>query len=335
MGGHSVSSVEMGILAEAAMLIPGVVRVGALRVPVFGVFAAVGLVGALWLSQRTAKAAGVDSEKLWDAGMFAVVAAFVVSRVLVIAMDLRAFMAYPLLVLSLPSLTYGGIALTGVLTWLWLRWKRLRVLSVLDAWAPCAMVLWAALSLGHFVEGTDAGMPTKMPWGVVTAGDSVLGKVHPVQIYALVVAVVFYYWLLKKLQHRRYEGQVAISALVMGGMAAFFLDMLRQPLESTGNAWLDPAQWVALICVSTGLVMLKLLYRPLPPPTREEVAQILEDFAESRTKAYEHEIVEYARFTDPLLVDVQEKVIGLFGRMSQQQKEEMLQQARRLRESAR
>src|SRR5271155_3295862 len=102
------------IFLLAAMLIPGVVRVGVLRIPVFGVFAAAGLIGALWLSQRTAKPAGVDANKLWDAGMFAVVAAFVVSRVLVVAMDVRAFVAYPLLVLSLPSLTYGGIVLTGM-----------------------------------------------------------------------------------------------------------------------------------------------------------------------------------------------------------------------------
>jgi phosphatidylglycerol:prolipoprotein diacylglycerol transferase len=236
-------------LQTVAVLLPGVVRVGALRVPVFGMFAAVGLVGALWLSQRTARIAGVDADKLWDAGMFAVVAALVVSRVLVIAMDVRAFLAYPLLVLSLPSLTYGGIALTAVLVWLWLRWKKLPVLRVMDAWAPCAMVLWAALSLGHFIEGTDAGMPTKLPWGVVTPGDSVLGKVHPVQIYALIVAVVLGVVLLKMLTKAPRVGMVASAALVAGSVASFGLDMLRQPVESMGDAWLDPAQWVAIVAV--------------------------------------------------------------------------------------
>jgi phosphatidylglycerol:prolipoprotein diacylglycerol transferase len=246
----------MRIVAEAAMLIPGVVRVGALRVPVFGVFAAVGLVGALWLSQRTAKATGVDAEKLWDAGMFAVAAAFVVSRMLLIAMDLRAFVAYPLLVLSLPSLTYGGIVLTGVMLWLWLRWKKLPLLRVMDAWAPCAMVLWAALSLGHFIEGTDAGMPTRLPWGVVTPGDSVLGKVHPVQLYALLVAVVLCVWLLKVLVKARRVGMVASVALMAGGVASFGLGMLRQPVESMGDAWLDPAQWMALVAAVMGVLIL-------------------------------------------------------------------------------
>jgi phosphatidylglycerol:prolipoprotein diacylglycerol transferase len=245
----------MAELQTIAILIPGVVQVGALRVPVFGVFAALGLVGALWLSQRTAKAAGVDADKLWNAGIFAVATALVVSRVLVIAMDVRAFLAYPLLVLSLPSLTYGGIALTGVLMWLWLRWKKLPVLRVMDAWAPCAMVLWAALSLGHFIEGTDAGMPTKLPWGVVTPGDSVLGKVHPVQIYALIVAVVLGVVLLKMLTKAPRVGMVASAALVAGSVASFGLDMLRQPVESMGDAWLDPAQWVAIVAVVMGILI--------------------------------------------------------------------------------
>lgn len=251
-----------------AMLIPGVVRVGALRVPVFGVFAAVGLVGALWLSQRTARAAGVDADKLWDAGMFAVVAAFVVSRVLVVAMDVRAFMAYPLLVLSLPSLTYGGMALTSVLVWLWLRWKKLPVLRVMDAWAPCAMVLWAALSLGHFVEGTDAGMPTKLPWGVVTPGDTVLGKVHPVQLYMLGAAIWLLVWSLRMLSRQHDAGIVAGRVLQDAGILYFFLDMLAQPTDVSGGLWLDPGQIVALACYITGMAW-KSRWLILNPPRME------------------------------------------------------------------
>jgi phosphatidylglycerol:prolipoprotein diacylglycerol transferase len=243
----------MTLLMDVAMAMPGVVRVGALRVPVFGVFAAVGLVAALWLSQRTAKAAGVDANKLWDAGMFAVATAFVVSRVLLVVMDVRAFLVYPLLVLSLPSLTYGGIAITGVLVWWWLRWKKMPVLRVMDAWAPCAMVLWAALSVGHFVEGTDAGMPTKMPWGVVTAGDHVLGKVHPVQLYMLGAAIYLLVRSMQLLQRSHDAGVVAGRVLRDAGILYFFLDMFAQPTDAIGGVWIDPGQVVALLCFATGM----------------------------------------------------------------------------------
>jgi len=248
--------VMMFSVQSAAVVLPGFLRLGRWHLPVYGIFAAVGLVAALWLSQRTAKLVGIPAEKLWDAGMFAVIAAFVASRVLLVAMDFRAFLRFPVLVLALPSLTYSGMFLTGVLVWIYLRWKKLPVLDVLDAWAPCAAVLAAVLSLGHYVEGTDAGMPTRLPWGVVTPGDTVLGNVHPVEIYALIAALAMCEVLLIRLKRRQRPGQVAGIALVAGGAISFLLDMLRQPLDTFGGAWLDPSQWVALGAVLVGVGIL-------------------------------------------------------------------------------
>jgi len=246
----------VGLVQVAALAVPGFLRLGRWQVPVYGIFAAAGLIAALWLSQRTAKLVGIDEDKLWDAGMFALVAAFVASRVLLVAMDLKAFLAYPVLVLALPSLTYGGMALTAGLAWIYLRGKKLPVLDVMDAWAPCAAVLAAVLSLGHFIEGTDAGMPTRLPWGVVTPGDSVLGRVHPVELYAMVAALGICEWTLIRLKRRTGAGEVAGSALVAGGVVSFLLDMVRQPLDTFGGVWLDPSQWVALAAIVAGVWML-------------------------------------------------------------------------------
>ena len=244
-----------------ALAIPGFLRLGRWHLPVYGIFAAAGLVAALGISQRTAKLVGISAEKLWDAGMFAVVAAFVASRLL-LAMDFHAFLRFPVLLLALPSLTYSGMLLTGVLVWIYLRVKKLPVLDVMDAWAPCAAVLAAVLSLGHYVEGTDAGMPTRLPWGVVTPGDSVLGRVHPVEIYALIAALAMCEVLLIRLKRRQRAGQVAGLALAAGGAISFLLDMLRQPVDSVGGGWLDPSQWVGLAAMVVGVGILVFAQSP-------------------------------------------------------------------------
>jgi phosphatidylglycerol:prolipoprotein diacylglycerol transferase len=240
-------------LRVAAVVLPGYFRVGRWHVPVFGLFAAAGVVGALWLSQRTAKLARLDADKLWDAGMMAVLVAFVASRVLLVAENWPAFVRFPVLVLAQPSLTYGGMVVTAALVVLYLRRKKIPVLGAMDAWAPCAAVFAAIWSLGHFVEGTDAGMPTGMPWGVRTPGDTVLGRVQPVQLYALLAALGMCELLLIRLKRRKRVGEVAAMALVAGGAIAFLLDMLGQPLETFGMAWLDPGQWIALGCVVVGV----------------------------------------------------------------------------------
>ena len=239
----------MCVFHALAMLTPGFFRWGGLHIPIYGAFAAAGLTAALWLSQRTARWVQIPAERMWDAGVVAVSAALVFSRALLVMQDPRAFLRYPLLVLSLHSLTYGGLLLTALLTWSYLRWKRLAVLDVLDAWAPCAALLGAALQLGDFAAGADAGMPTSLPWGV-TRGAMM---VQPVELLGAGGAAVLGCVLLWRLRGREQEGQVAGLALGFGGLMSFLLDMLRQPSGSDAGAWLEPSQWAALAAMLAGV----------------------------------------------------------------------------------
>jgi len=266
----------------------------------------------------------------------------VASRVLLVVMDLKAFMAYPVLVLVLPSLTYGGMAITAGLVWIYLRGKKLPVLDVLDAWAPCAALLAAVLSLGHFIEGTDAGMPTRLPWGVVTPGDTVLGRVHPVEVYEMVLALAMCWVLLGVLGFRRRAGEAVGLALLVGGVISFGLDMLRQPLDTFGGAWLDPGQWVALGAVVVGVGILAYAEKPSvqhyeESPTGEEVAAMLESMVAGTAKPYDHEKIEYGRFQNPVLLELKQCWPDLWegphrGGISQEESDRiMLDYVRRLR----
>jgi len=229
---------------------------------------------AMLLSLRTARLVGLPSDWVWNAGLAAVLSAFFVSRLLLIVVSPHSFLERPLLVLALPSLTLPGVCVTVLLLFAYLRWKRLPVLTVLDAWAPCTMVVWLALSLGHFIEGTDAGMPTHLPWGILTPGDTILGKVQPVQIYAALISICLTLRLLWLLPQRSFDGAIAGRALVAGGVASFLLDFLRQPYETYGESWLDPSQYVALVLVLIG-AMLFAWRKPLnvlqPQPEPETV----------------------------------------------------------------
>ncbi|QMV18686.1 hypothetical protein GOB94_08345 [Granulicella sp. 5B5] len=262
-------------------LVPGVVRVGHIRVSVFGFIAAAGLIAAIWLSQYAARWAGVAAQKLWDAGVFAVLAAFVSSRAVLVAGDPNAFLHYPLLVLSLPSLTYGGVGLTAVAVLVYLRVVKLPLRATLDAWTAPAMVLGAVLALAHFVEGTDAGMPTSLPWGVHTPGDTIFGRVQPVQIYLLLAALLIGLDALRVLRQRHPMGLVAARGLLFGGLSFFVLDMLAQPTDTQGGAWLDPGQWVALGCIAAGCAMLMMLL-----PARARAASFAIEMDETNVKEH-------------------------------------------------
>jgi phosphatidylglycerol:prolipoprotein diacylglycerol transferase len=235
-------------------VLPTLFHFGHLSLPTFGALAALGLMLALVLSERTAALAGVNAAKLWDAGIFAVVAAFVLSRLLLLIEYWSSFARFPVLVLTVPSLTPVGLLLTLAATTAWLRVRHVPLPEALDAWAPCAMLVWGCLALGHFAEGSDPGMPTALPWGLPPMrGEAV--RLHPVALYVAVVAFGLAFVSYRQLSRRLGPGAAAGRTLVWAGVAQFLLTFVRQPGQS---AWLglERLEWVALgmILAGAGLV---------------------------------------------------------------------------------
>lgn len=236
--------------------LPGTLHFGPFRLPVFALFATAGLVAALVASQKTAAAARVDRNKLWDAGIFAIAAAFFISRILLVVEHFSVFRAVPLLVLQLPSITYSGLLLTALATWLWLRLQRIPVLQALDAAAPCVALAMIFVNLGHFVEGTEAGMPTRLPWGVHTPGDTMLGLTHPVQLYAALASLLLALLLSRQLNRSPYRaGSVTSLVCLLGGCGSFLLTFLRQPSSEESPFPLDSGQIFALLVAFAGVAL--------------------------------------------------------------------------------
>lgn len=226
---------------------PTFVHIGFLTIPTFGLLAAVGLMLALALSLRTAVAACISPDRLWNAGLFAVIAAFVLSRLLLVATNLHTFVSYPILLLMVPSLTPLGLLLSAAATAIYLRRHQLPFLDTLDAWAPCATLAWAFLALGHFAEGSDPGLPSTLPWAMPNVPGGPFRE-HPIALYVALTATTITIVLLRHLRRPHAIGSTAALGLALSGLAQFLITFLRQP-EFEDNAFgtlLDPIQWVAL-----------------------------------------------------------------------------------------
>lgn len=175
---------------------------------------------ALTLSLRTAATLGLSPDALWNAGLFTLLAAFVLSRLLLVATNLRNFLHYPILLLMVPSLTATGLLLTAIVTAIYLRRRHLPLLTTLDAWAPCATLIWAFLALGHFAEGSDPGLPSTLPWALPIPPDTT-PRLQPVPLYAAIAAALITIALLRQLPRRHHPGSVAAAALAATGIAQF------------------------------------------------------------------------------------------------------------------
>lgn len=232
----------------------------ALHIPAYAAIAIAGMLAALWLSLRTAPLRGLPPEQLWDAGVFAIAAAFVLSRLLGLA--LFVVVAHGQLTLSLrdvlsfSSISYLSLLVTAIPVALWLRWKHLPLLRVMDAWAPCGALLWCALSLADAASGNGDGLPTRLPWGVRAAGSSAGTRVHPVALYTAAAALALCGTLIASLRRNREPGRVTAIALIASGATLFLLDMLRVPEQPLSHNLLDVSQWIALAAIVFGACLL-------------------------------------------------------------------------------
>jgi phosphatidylglycerol---prolipoprotein diacylglyceryl transferase len=236
---------------------PYLLHSGHLLLPTFGVLAAVGLMAALTLGLRTAVTVGLDPDKLWNAGLFTLLSAFALSRLLLIIANPHSFLAYPILLLMVPSLNATGILLTIIAAAIYLRLRNLPLLDTLDAWSPCATLTWAFLALGHFAEGSDAGLPTTLPWGISIPPGTI--RLHPVAVYAAIAATILTVIVLRQLPRRQHPGDTFALALAAAGTAQFLLTFVRQPYlyATEQNTLLDPVQWISIgMIVLAGLVLL-------------------------------------------------------------------------------
>jgi phosphatidylglycerol:prolipoprotein diacylglycerol transferase len=233
---------------------PYLIHSGHFLLPTYGVLAAVGLMAALTLSLRTAAITALPPEKLWNAGLFTLLSAFILSRLLLSAANPRVFFAYPILLLTAPSLNATSILLTVIATAIYLRLRHLPLLDTLDAWSPCATLLWLFLALGHFAEGSDAGLPTLLPWALRIPPDHI--PLHPVALYAAIAAAIVTATLLRQLPRRRQSGDTFALALAASGTIQFFLTFVRQPFPD--SSLLDPIQWISLAMIALAAIVLLL-----------------------------------------------------------------------------
>ena len=107
---------------------PVLLHFGRVLFPTFGLLALMGVLLALRLSLRCAVLCGLEPDAVWDAGVFAVMAAFVASRALLAATNFASFRAAPLLLLTVPSLTAGGLLVTTAALVVYLRLHALPLL---------------------------------------------------------------------------------------------------------------------------------------------------------------------------------------------------------------
>jgi phosphatidylglycerol:prolipoprotein diacylglycerol transferase len=279
---------------------PHLFHIGSFALPTYGFMAALGMIAGLSVVFRLARFRGLDPEQMWNLGGIAAFSGIIGSKLLMILVGWREYVAEPGRIFSVETLQSGGVFSGGLLAaivcvWWYLRRTKIPFLSAADVFAPGVALGHAFGRIGCLAAGCCFGRETHVPWAITFhnpwaadfSGTPLNRPLHPTQLYEFAAELInfaFLYWLCKR---KQFEGQVIALFMIVYGIERFIFEFFRGDPgrgEVLGGL-ISGTQLIALGLVVSGFLIylrrtpLRSFGAPATGASGREVAQA------SRTKA--------------------------------------------------
>lgn len=252
----------------------------------YGVLLAISFISGLWLAAKLAERDGYDSLKIYDCGLFMLLAVLVGSKVLMIVTEWQSFVADPGQLFKLnfwrsAGVYYGGFIGAVTASFFLARYYKIPWWSLADACAPGVGVGQFFGRLGCFSAGCCWGKPTTGWIGVQftqraheLTGVPIDVHLHPTQLYESAAMFVITLTLLYIHSKKRFRGQVILSYVVLYSMARFIIEIFRD--DPRGALFgLSTSQLISVIIGPIALVL--MIYRWMqaknPPVNPQQMAE--------------------------------------------------------------
>ena len=252
---------------------PVLFHIGAILIPAYGALAALGVLLALFLAQRTARVAGLNAAQVWNLCVISLFAALGSQRLLLVAINWSNVRLHPAWMLGLAMVHHPLLAAAGALAGAgaalaYARWRKLPLAATADALAAPLALSLAFEQLGALLAGSGYGIEAGagVRWAVTYtnplaarwSGTPLGIPLHPVQAYAALAYLTLSVLLLVWLPAMRRQGDVAGMGLLGMGAAVYITEFWRDP-EGRGallGGALDGPQAAAILMVLAGGLVL-------------------------------------------------------------------------------
>lgn len=289
---------------------PELFRIGNFPINTYGLLLALAFLAALLVAAHLASRDGLPRERVYDLGLWMLLAALVGSKVLMLFTE-PGYREHPWQLLSLDFLRSGGVFYGGfigavAIGYLLIKRYGLPWWKTADAFAPGIALGLAIGRQGCFAAGCCWGKPTGVAWGLhfSDAGHEITGvptvvaqldnpaqrdfwsqqlgglfaplHLHPTQLYESFAALIIFFFLIWLHRHKRFSGQVILFFAMLYGAVRFTIEFFRDdPRGDIGGlttlTGLSTSQMISLIVGLSGLVVLILRWRRASRRQAEEI----------------------------------------------------------------
>jgi phosphatidylglycerol:prolipoprotein diacylglycerol transferase len=230
-----------------------------ITVHTYGVLLAIAFLAGLWVASRQAKRAGLDANRITDMAVWVLIAGLLGAKLVLFALDWRAYLQRPLDLLWSGGVFYGGLIGGILVAWWYARHYRLPGWQTADVLAPGVVLGQAIGRLGCLSAGCCWGKPTQVPWAITftdinaarQVGTPMDTPLHPSQLYESFAAFLIFLLLLWLAPRKRFHGQVTLVYVALYSAVRFALEFLRG--DADRGTWLgglvSTSQIIALVCL--------------------------------------------------------------------------------------
>jgi phosphatidylglycerol---prolipoprotein diacylglyceryl transferase len=245
----------------------GQIEIGPLQLRAYGLLIALGVVAAVWLTQRRWEARGGSADDITKIAMVGVPAGLVGARLYHVATDWKRFRGDWGEVVAVwhGGLGIWGAVVGGILGGWWVaRRNGLPLAPLLDAVAPALPLAQAIGRFGNYFNQELFGRPTDLPWALEIdpehrpAGYADAATFHPTFLYEALwnlLLVAFLIWLAPRLIGRFRPGATFALYVLGYTLGRLWIELVR----------IDPASrvlglrinvWTSLVGITGALVAL-------------------------------------------------------------------------------
>jgi phosphatidylglycerol:prolipoprotein diacylglycerol transferase len=256
---------------------PELFHIGSFPVNTYGVLLALAFLSALLIAARLAARDGLPRERIYDLGLWMLLAALLGSKILMLWTE-PSYRDNLWHLVSLDFLRSGGVFYGGfigavLIGYILIRRYGLPWWKTADAFAPGIALGLGLGRQGCFAAGCCWGKPTSLPWGMrfTELGHEITGvpidaPLHPTQLYESAAAFLIFFFLLWLHRRRRFDGQVILLFAILYGIVRFCVEFLRDDPRGdiaglTTLTGLSTSQMISLIIGTGSLVIFIIRWR--------------------------------------------------------------------------
>jgi phosphatidylglycerol:prolipoprotein diacylglycerol transferase len=259
---------------------------GPLPVRFYGIIIVTAALIGGFVATREARRLGENTERIWDALIFVVIAGIVGARLYHVlstpagCSENVPFCGWPWYrnhpLDAVIGITQGGLGIFGaivgglIVVLIYVRHYKLSLARYLDIAAPALLIAQAIGRWGNFINQELYGPPTDLPWGISIGEDYRYGefrdftrypldttRFHPLFLYESVINVIGFIVLvlLARKWQRKKEGDLILIYMIWYGMNRIIVESLR-PDAWTLAGGLPTAQLISIGMVVVGVGVL-------------------------------------------------------------------------------